>query len=117
MSRRTSGTILPLEEAILAHGIDHADFYGFALARAISDGASALTAHGTLYKALTRMTSTGLLEARWEDANVAETEGRPRRRLYRVTADGAHALSTARAHSHTVAAAAAASAATKVALA
>lgn len=97
MPRRKHGTILPLEQAILAHGVANEPFYGFALARAISDGGSALTAHGTLYKALTRMTTAGLLEATWEDAALAEQEGRPRRRLYRVTGDGARALSAARA--------------------
>lgn len=71
-------------------------FYGFALARALSEGGSALTAHGTLYKALTRMAAAGLLEASWEDAATAEAEGRPRRRLYLVTGDGVRALSLAR---------------------
>jgi len=97
MPRRKHGTILPLEEAILDHGVVNEPFYGFALARALSDGASALTAHGTLYKALTRMAAAGLLEATWEDADLAEAEGRPRRRLYRVTGDGAKALAAARA--------------------
>lgn len=95
MPRRKHGTILPLEEAILVHGVAHESFYGFALARALSHGDSALTAHGTLYKALTRMATAGLLEATWEDAELAEAEGRPRRRLYRVTGDGARALTAA----------------------
>ena len=55
-----------------------------------------LTAHGTLYKALGRLAEAGLLEARWEDAETAEAEGRPRRRLYRVTGAGASALADAR---------------------
>lgn len=97
MPRRKQGAILPLEQAILEHGLANEPFYGFALARALSDGASALTAHGTLYKALTRMAAAGLLAATWEDAELAEAEGRPRRRLYRVTGDGARALSAARA--------------------
>ena len=88
--------ILPLEQAILEHGVANETFYGFALARALSDGATALTAHGTLYKALTRMAAAGLLEATWEDAEVAEGDGRPRRRLYRVTGEGARALAAAR---------------------
>lgn len=68
-------------------------FYGFAVARelASADGES-LTAHGTLYKALNRMAAAGLLLSEWEDPAIAESEGRPRRRLYRVTADGARAL-------------------------
>lgn len=105
MPRRKHGTILPLEEAILAHGVANEPFYGFALARALSDGGSALTAHGTLYKALTRMTTAGLLEATWEDAELAEADGRPRRRLYRVTGEGARALAAARAPERAIASA------------
>ena len=52
MPRRKAGVLLPLELAILEHGIAADSFYGFALARSLADGGSALTAHGTLYKAL-----------------------------------------------------------------
>ena len=97
MPRRKAGSILPLEAAILEHGISTETFYGFALARSLSNGGSALTAHGTLYKALARMTEAGLLTAEWEDHSPAEAEGRPRRRIYRVTGEGARALSAARA--------------------
>ena len=89
--------MLPLEVAILEHGIANETFYGFALARSLSDGDSALTAHGTLYKALARMTEAGLLTAEWEDHSPAEAEGRPRRRLYRVTGEGARALAASQA--------------------
>jgi DNA-binding PadR family transcriptional regulator len=51
-----------------------------------------LTAHGTLYKALDRMQRAGLLESEWEDPLIAAREGRPRRRLYRVTAVGEAAV-------------------------
>ena len=97
MPRRKAGSILPLEVAILEHAVSGESFYGFALARALSDGDSALTAHGTLYKALARMTDAGVLTAEWEQPDTAETAGRPRRRLYRVTGEGARALSAARA--------------------
>ena len=48
----------------------------------------ALTAHGTLYKALSRLEEFGLLTSRWEDAAAAEGR-RPRRRLYELTNKGA----------------------------
>ena len=102
MPRRRPGTLLPLETAILEHGIAAEGFYGFALARALADGTDALTAHGTLYKALGRMTEAGLLTAEWEDHAVAEAEGRPRRRLYSVTGDGARALARAQATERTI---------------
>lgn len=73
-------------------------FHGFLIAREIKDREDArlLTAHGTLYKALDRMAKAGLLESEWEDPDVAAAAGRPRRRLYRVTAAGQSALATAR---------------------
>jgi DNA-binding PadR family transcriptional regulator len=101
--RRKPGTLLPLEASILAVGVEgrgrgEPEFHGFAAAKAIRDGDASrrLTSHGTLYKALERLERAGLLESRWEDPDVAVSEGRPRRRLYRVTGDGELALSRAR---------------------
>jgi PadR family transcriptional regulator PadR len=69
-------------------------FYGFGVAHELAEeDGEALIAHGTLYKALSRMTTAGLLEAQWEDPEIGEQEGRPRRRLYRLTAEGVRALS------------------------
>jgi hypothetical protein len=102
--RRKPGTLLPLEISILEAAIDlrrggDDEFHGFAVAKEIRDreGARTLTAHGTLYKALERMQRMGLLESRWEDPDAAAAEGRPRRRLYRVTglAEQAQAVSAA----------------------
>ena len=108
MPRRRPGTLLPLELRILATGLslqtapgraDDGAFHGFLLASALkeTDDAASLTAHGTLYKALGRMTERGLLTAEWEDPSIAAEAGRPRRRLYRVSAEGAIALAEARA--------------------
>lgn len=98
--RRRPGTLLPLETAIVAAGVrlqrdGTQEFHGFAIAKELtSQGDSRkLTAHGTLYKALDRLETAGLLESSWEDPDHAVAEGRPRRRLYRVTAAGAVALS------------------------
>ncbi|HEY6278002.1 MAG TPA: PadR family transcriptional regulator [Streptosporangiaceae bacterium] len=106
--RRRKGELLPIELAILAAGIDLAaagepGFYGFGIARKIRDASSArqLTAHGTLYKALARLEQAGLLVSSWEDPGAAVTEGRPRRRLYRVTPSGEEAVAASqqqRAH-------------------
>ena len=103
MVRRKPGALLPLEVHILEAGLElqaaGSDFYGFALARKIAerDGAGGLTAHGTLYKALGRLSDAGLLESSWEDAALSEAEGRPRRRHYRVSGAGARALAASRA--------------------
>lgn len=105
MPRRRTGVLLPLELRILDAGLrvqtPDAGFHGFLLASHLGgEGASpssaGLTSHGTLYKALARLTESGLLEAEWEDPAVAESAGRPRRRLYRVTPQGATALAQAR---------------------
>ena len=97
--RRKPGTLLPLEVSILEAAIDlrrrgEKDFHGFAVAKEIREReeARSLTAHGTLYKALERMQRMSLLESRWEDPAVAAAEGRPRRRLYRMTGLGEQAL-------------------------
>lgn len=99
MPRRRPGVLLPLELKILDAGTllqaSEGSFYGFGVAREIADSEqAALIGHGTLYKALNRMAAAGLLEAEWEDAATAERENRPRRRLYRVTAEGAQALAS-----------------------
>ena len=102
MPRRKPGTLLPLEIEILAtavsmRGAGRATFHGFALAQAMREqaGSRALTAHGTLYKALGRLEEFGLLASRWEEAAAAE--GRPRRRLYELTGQGVHVAERAMA--------------------
>jgi PadR family transcriptional regulator, regulatory protein PadR len=43
---------------------------------------------GTIHPILARFEGLGWLESRWEDA-VPQDEGRPRRRYYKLTEDGA----------------------------
>ena len=100
--RRKPGTLLPIEVNILAAGVElrssgEAEFHGYRVARAIREHEQArlLTAHGTLYKALDRLRKQGLLTSHWEDPAIAADEGRPRRRLYTVTAAGITALDAA----------------------
>lgn len=47
---------------------------------------------GTVYPTLGRLKKRGLVTARWEDQRIAEADGRPRRRYYELTPDGAAAL-------------------------
>jgi DNA-binding PadR family transcriptional regulator len=96
--------LLPIELDILqvasAAAVDgDAWVHGFALAKLLRDarGSARLTAHGTLYKALGRLATGGLLADRWEEPERALAEGRPRRRLYRITAAGQRALANAQA--------------------
>jgi len=57
---------------------------------------------GTLYPILIRLADRGLVEACWQDEPVA---GRPRRHLYRLTADGLTAAAEALASGDELAAA------------
>ena len=97
--RRKAGALLSIEIAILQAGIallggSDPEFHGYGIAREMRDqeGARSLTAHGTLYRALERLEIRGLLASRWEDPEIAAAEERPRRRMYRVTAEGEAAV-------------------------
>jgi PadR family transcriptional regulator PadR len=97
--RRKPGTLLPIElsllaaaAALLASGTR--EFHGFLIAACLRERARArsLTGYGTLYKALERLERAGLLVSRWEDPEIGGRERRPRRRLYRITAEGLEAV-------------------------
>lgn len=97
--RRKPGVILPLEASILDAAVELArsgveKFHGFELAKRLrhDEEQRKLTAHGTLYKALSRMEKSGLLSSTWEDPELAAAVGRPRRRLYSITVAGRAAL-------------------------
>ncbi|HET7738374.1 MAG TPA: helix-turn-helix transcriptional regulator [Tepidiformaceae bacterium] len=96
--RRKPGTLIPIELAILSAAIDlrtggEDEFHGYAIARSMrgDDAGRQLTGYGTLYRALERLETAGLLESRWEDPELAFAEDRPRRRLYHITALGQEA--------------------------
>ena len=100
--------MLPLEVSILVCAITLArsgtnEFHGFELAKRLrdGDGSRQLTAHGRLYKALSRMEKAGWLSSLWEEADAATSEGRPRRRLYSITSEGRAALAAAEAQAAT----------------
>lgn len=52
---------------------------------------------GTVYPALATLTRRALVRSRWEDAETARADARPRRRYYELTAAGREALEEARA--------------------
>ena len=51
---------------------------------------------GTVYTTRRRLERRGSIEGRWEDAELAAEERRPRRRYYRLTHAGTEALAEAR---------------------
>jgi len=102
--RRKSGSLIPLEASICTAAADLAEvgideFHGYELAKrlAADDDRRLLTAHGTLYRALSRLENMGFLKSRREDARIAARENRPGRRFYKLTATGAAAAAGARA--------------------
>jgi DNA-binding PadR family transcriptional regulator len=50
---------------------------------------------GTLHPILARLELVGWVESSWEDPAAHEAQGRPRRRYYRLTADGVRAARSA----------------------
>ena len=91
--RRKPGSLVPLEIAICTaaaalrrRGVD--EFHGYELAKQLADisDRKLLTAYGTLYRALARLETMGLLVSRREDPAIAAQENRPGRRLYTLTA-------------------------------
>lgn len=93
--RRKPGALLPIEEAILLAALKLQrsrvpEFHGYQIARYLAEESDrrSLTAYGTLYRALGRLETMGMLESRWEDPQIAADENRPGRRLYTVTAQG-----------------------------
>src|SRR5262245_44129853 len=52
---------------------------------------------GTIYPALRRLESMGLVDSAWESDEAARKAGRPRRRYYELTTEGRARLTDARA--------------------
>jgi len=101
--RRKPGGLVPLQLAIWAAAASRFragqnEFHGYELAKHLGAAADRrlLTAYGTLYRALGRLESMGLLESRWEDPQIAARANRPGRRVYALTAAGQAAALEAR---------------------
>ena len=100
--RRKPGALVPLEQRICLAAAallrrNQVTFHGYEIAKSLADAADArlLTAYGTLYRALGRLESMGLLQSRREDPEVAAQANRPGRRLYTLTALGEEAARAA----------------------
>jgi PadR family transcriptional regulator len=80
MARRPSLQTLEVLQLMLQQPT--ADFYGLELAKAAG------IATGTIYPILRRLEDSGWVESSWEQIDPHE-QGRPRKRLYRLTGLGA----------------------------
>jgi PadR family transcriptional regulator, regulatory protein PadR len=85
MSPRTLGTATIAVLQALADGVR----YGFDVIDRTG------LPSGTVYPALSSLERRGLVTSRWESEVVAQEEGRPRRRYYRVTGEGRAELAAA----------------------
>lgn len=83
--RLSRAGLLVLKVCLERHG---ESLYGYELMQKTG------VASGTLYPLLLRFENEGLLESEWESVDSVAV-GRPRRRLYRITADGVRAASAA----------------------
>lgn len=70
------------------------EFYGLQICQAAG------LASGTIHPILARLEGLGWVRSRWEDIDPVK-EGRPRRRYYRLTEDGAESARIALAQAHT----------------
>jgi DNA-binding PadR family transcriptional regulator len=96
--RRKPGDLLPLEASVLRIAQDLAEhdtpwFHGYSIGPRLEDVTGKEPPFGTLYRTLDRLESQGYLVSEWADP---AKNGAPRRRLYRITADGLRAFATAR---------------------
>ena len=83
---RITGPTIKVLGALMSSG--QCEISGADIARATK------LASGTLYPILFRLERAGWVESRWESCNPEES-GRPRRRLYQVTALGARSAKAA----------------------
>ncbi len=72
--------------ALILQTIDHGCSYGFDIMDATG------LPSGTVYPALRRMETEGLIGSQWESEKKALTEQRPARKYYRITRSGAQVL-------------------------
>ena len=80
---------LSLGSVAILHAVASGSRFGFDVM-----DATGLTS-GTVYPALDRLESLGLVESEWEDEDDAHRRGRPARRYFALTATGELALSEA----------------------
>ena len=98
--RRKPGQLLDLEAQILAVAVDvlvdgdPPEVHGFALAKRLADREAPRSSppRDALQGPRPDSRTPACCRSRWEDHEVAEEAGRPRRRLYRVTSAGQAAL-------------------------
>ena len=75
--------------AVILRALDNGSRYGFDIMDATG------LPSGTVYPALRRLEENGLVDAAWESQELAQSEQRPARKYYELTAEGREALAAA----------------------
>ena len=76
--------------AIILQAVDSGFIYGFSIMEVTG------LPSGTVYPAMRRLERDDLITSRWEKQSVADAEGRPPRKYYKITADGKSTLAASR---------------------
>ena len=76
--------------ALILQAVDYGCRYGFSIMETTGFPS------GTVYPAMRRLERDALIVSRWEKQSIADAEGRPARKYYRVTAEGKSTLAAAR---------------------
>lgn len=76
--------------ALILQAVDAGFIYGFSIMEATG------LPSGTVYPAMRRLERDHLIVSRWEKQAIADVEGRPPRKYYKVTSDGKATLAAAR---------------------
>jgi DNA-binding PadR family transcriptional regulator len=85
-----SGAKLSHTAAMILQAIDAGLIYGFTIMETTG------LPSGTVYPAMRRLERDKLIGSRWERQSIADTEQRPARKYYKLTAAGAEALKASR---------------------
>jgi PadR family transcriptional regulator PadR len=85
-----AATKLSHTAALILQAIDGEFIYGFSIMEITG------LPSGTVYPAMRRLERDRLIVSRWEKQAIADAEGRPPRKYYKVTADGKATLEAAR---------------------
>jgi len=80
---------LAFGQVAILHAVADGNRFGFDIM-----DATGLTP-GTVYPALDKLESLGCLTSKWEEARVARRDGRPSRKYFDLTAEGAAVLAEA----------------------
>lgn len=76
--------------AVILQAVESGFAYGFSIMEATG------LPSGTVYPAVRRLERDRLIASRWEKQSIADAEGRPPRKYYKVTGEGKATLATAR---------------------